>query len=103
MSLSDEERETAFQSVWNACKRNWVEVVLTIVVYAVFVFLANAGIALIAEDQSVQMAVRNLGIQTDTESLRTVIAFFLKNSSVIPFTIVWMYHGLYQYLATANN
>jgi steroid 5-alpha reductase family enzyme len=98
--MSEQERETNVESMGNSFKHNWLDVAVSFVIFLIFVYLIpNIIISQIAENESVLGFVQYFGLQgLDDESVRTVIVFFLKNITIIPFTIVWMFYGLPEFL-----
>ena len=80
-----------YVSIWNNLKARWVAVIWSIAAFIIFACLVNLVINLIAHNDTVISAVRNLGFPpTKDESLRFAVLFFLKNITIIPFTLVWM-------------
>jgi hypothetical protein len=98
--MSEQERETKAEPMETNFKNNWIDVVVGFVIFGVFVYLIpNVIISQIAETESVLRFVRNHGLQgLDDESLGTVIDFFLRNLTIIPFTIIWIFYGLSDFL-----
>lgn len=89
--------EANFEAIWETGKQNWFDVLLSVVVFALFAALVNTGIAMVAENPSILAFVKRLGVGIADELSQTTLAFFFKNVTIIPLTIVWMYHGLYGY------
>ena len=85
-------------SIWNNLKGRWVAVIWSIAAFIIFACLVNVVIDRIANNDAVFSTVRNLGFPpTKDASLRFAIIFFLKNITIIPFTLVWLF-GLYRML-----
>jgi hypothetical protein len=99
-TMSEQERETNAEPMVTTFKNNWIDVAVSFVIFGIFVYLIpNIVISRIADTESVLRVVQTLGLQgLDDESLRMVIVFFLKNSTIIPFTIVWMFYGIPDFL-----
>jgi hypothetical protein len=103
--MSEQERETNAEPMMTTFKNNWLDVALSFVIFVIFVYLIpNIVISRIADTESVLRVVQNLGLQgLDDESLQTVIVFVLKNITIIPFTIVWMFYGLPDFLRSDKS
>jgi uncharacterized BrkB/YihY/UPF0761 family membrane protein len=103
--MSEQERERHVESMGTTFKNNWLDVALSFAIFGIFVYLIpNIVISQIADNENVLRVVQNLGLQElDDESLRTIIVFFLKNSTIIPFTIVWMFYGLPDFLRSDKS
>lgn len=98
--MSEQERETHVESMATTFKDNGIDVAVSFVIFGIFVYLIpNMIISQIAETESVRRVVQDLWLQgVDDESLRTVIVLFIKNITIIPFTIIWMFYGLPDFL-----
>lgn len=99
----EDKRESQFDSIWTAARRHWIDVTASVVVFAAFALVVNVAIAQVAANQSVLAFVSSLGVGIGDEALKTALAFFLKNVTIIPLTIVWMVVGLYGYLASKTD
>src|SRR5262245_22548025 len=89
---------TGFISIWNNLKYRWGAVLWSIAAFIVFASLINLVISLIAHNDIVLSAVRNFGFPpAKDDSLKVALIFFLKNITIIPFTLVWL-RGMYRLL-----
>ena len=97
-AIKNVRKMSGYVSIWNNLKGRWVAVIWSIAAFIIFASLVNAVISLIAHNDTVLSTVQNLGFPpTKDESLKSAIIFFLKNITIIPFTLVWL-RGMYRLL-----
>jgi hypothetical protein len=103
--MSEQERETHVESMATTFKNNWIDVAVHFVLFGIVVYLIpNMVISQVAETESVRRVIQDLWLQgVDDESLRMVIVLFLKNITIIPFTIVWIFYGLPDFLRNPST
>ena len=89
-----------FALFWQNLTSRWLVLLLSILVFSIFALLVNGGIRWIAQYNPIQNALHGLPLLSslNKERLSLVIVFFLKNLTIIPFTLVWLCYGLVRLL-----
>ncbi|MFN8441327.1 MAG: hypothetical protein U0175_11180 [Caldilineaceae bacterium] len=99
-SVMNDEQGQLFAFLWQNLASRWMLLLWSILVFAVFALLVNGGIRWIAQYGSNQNVLQGLPLLSslDKDRLSLVIVFFLKNLTIIPFTLVWLCYGLVRLL-----
>lgn len=87
---------TFFAQLWPKLQQEWRTVLWSTVVFALFAVAVNSAISWLAEQRFVHQVFQALPGTAALRPDRTgmLVVFSLKNLTIIPFTLVWLFYGM---------
>ena len=87
-TMKKNERKASWDIIVRNFKEYWPSLLLNVVIFGVLAFLTNYFIGVVANDQQVLTGLKEQHVLAASASANPVV-FFLKNLTVIPFTIIF--------------